>query len=583
MRYITRNWIRWDMWGTLLVFLRIPVTVALPVVTALVPKTMVDSIQSGTDVRAFVQILAVLSLGVLALALFDKVLEAHLQAFQAGISMHYAVEMMEKLLHLQYETLESYEGRTLYQRCKKFAFEGANADGAWAAVRLVGLLTSVVGIVTYSALFSRVSPWLLVIIFASCVLEYYSYYKAIQYGNRTENEMAKGEMQFFYFYRLATDPEAGKDIRLGGAAGWLLRHLEGAVREYLEIMHWYTKKVSKLTVLQMLCTILRDGASFAFIIAAVLQGSLQMGDFLFYFTLTVGFSDWLNDISGHIVSLSRIAWECDHYRVFMELPESESGAGKTRVTDIERIEFRHVSFAYPSGEAVLRDINLVFHAGENIAIVGENGAGKTTLIKLLCGLYRPTEGTILINGTDLKDLDMEQYFCLTSAIFQDYMVLPASIWENITLGAETSKEEVEGVLRQVGLEEKLGQIGFDTKLGKRLDTEALALSGGETQRLLLARALFKKAPLLILDEPAAALDSIAEEQLYLNYRDLTEERLSVFISHRLNSTRFCDRILYLSHGQVLEEGSHEQLLARGGAYKKMFDVQGRYYHEGVEF
>ncbi len=230
---------------------------------------------------------------------------------------------------------------------------------------------------------------------------------------------------------------------------------------------------------------------------------------------------------------------------------------------------------------VLKHISFTIKKGERIAVVGENGAGKTTLIKLLCGLYTPTSGQILINGQDIRQLDEKAYFKSLSVLFQDYTLLPMSIAENITLSQPYDRQKAKKVLVQVGLTEKVKKLkdGLDTKLGQRLNEQTASLSGGELQRLLFARALYKDSPILILDEPTAALDPLAEEALYLQYFGLTKDKISVFISHRLNSTKFSDRILFMRDGEIAEQGSHEELMALRGNYWDMYNVQGFYYRE----
>ena len=237
---------------------------------------------------------------------------------------------------------------------------------------------------------------------------------------------------------------------------------------------------------------------------------------------------------------------------------------------------------------VLKKINLTIKSGEKLAIVGENGAGKTTFVKLLCGLLRPKEGTISVNGIDMTDFEPEDYRNLFSAVFQKSGVLPVSIRDNIALNILDDSaprkqtqlsEQVWRCLRMANLEEKVRSLpeGLDTYLVKQIAEHGMELSGGELQRLLLARALYKDAPVLILDEPTAALDPIAENEIYQAYHKLTEGKTSVFISHRLASTRFCDRILVMENGEIVEAGTHDELIAQKGKYAEMFQVQSRYY------
>jgi len=581
-KYIIQNWLRWDWKGCVVVFAKIPVLLAVPILGALIPKIIINAAETGSKIEECIGLITLISVAALMAKWLKRAVEAREVEFQAIVSMNYAVELLEKLMNVDYRWLESYQGRALFQRCKNFAFGGPQSDGAWAAVRLSGLISSLVGIATYSVLFVQVDVMLIVIILVTSLFEFLTYAKTIEYGDYTAGEMVKGEMSMYYFYRTATDPEAGKEVRLSRAAEWLKAHIRRAAEKYLQVMHWYTMRVTRLGGLQMLLTIIRDSATFYFLIAAVLRGDLLVGDFVFYFGLVIGFSEWLSGISGHIGSLKRIHKECDHYREFLELPDQEEEAVGIDLGEIKSIEFQNVSFSYDADEPVLKNVSFKVRKGDKIAIVGSNGAGKTTLIKLLCGLYEPTSGRVLINGTDLAQVNKGKYFKDIAAIFQDYFILPASIKENIVLDGETAEHKLASILEQLGWKQSGAQYDMLAQVGRKKGSDTMDLSGGEKQKLLLARALYKRGSLLLLDEPTAALDPIAEEELYLQYNDLTQGLISFFVSHRLNSTRFCDRILFLENGEITEEGSHEELLQLGGMYKKMYDTQGVYYQEAFD-
>lgn len=248
------------------------------------------------------------------------------------------------------------------------------------------------------------------------------------------------------------------------------------------------------------------------------------------------------------------------------------------------VELENLSFTYPGQEEpVLSHINLVIRPGERLALIGLNGAGKTTLVKLLCGFYQPTTGKILINGIPTAEFSREEYYSLVSVLFQDSCMLPVTLDENLTGHSpeDTDQERLTWALRISGFYEKyesLPQKGR-TLLVREANEEALDFSGGERQKLLFARAVYKEAPLLILDEPTAALDPIAENELYMKYGEAVKGRTCVYISHRLSSTRFCDRICLLSGGKILEEGTHDELMKKGGSYAELYEVQSRYYKE----
>ena len=223
--------------------------------------------------------------------------------------------------------------------------------------------------------------------------------------------------------------------------------------------------------------------------------------------------------------------------------------------------------------------------GEILGFLGPNGAGKTTLVKLMCGFYYPSEGEIKLNGHAIADYNIEDYYSLFSAVFQDIYLLPVTIAEFVSSSEkEIDRDRVMDVIRQAGLADKINSLpnGIDSRLMKGVFDDSIEMSGGEKQKLMLARALYKDAPVIVLDEPTAALDPIAENELYLKYNELTANKTSVYISHRLASTRFCDRIVYLENGEIVESGSHDELMKLGGKYAHMFELQSHYYKEDVE-
>ena len=237
-----------------------------------------------------------------------------------------------------------------------------------------------------------------------------------------------------------------------------------------------------------------------------------------------------------------------------------------------------------SSGQIFRHFNLTIRGGEKIALVGVNGAGKTTFVKLLCGIYDPQEGRILLNGIDRREFPRAEVYQLFSAVFQEKFLPSFRVGESVSLQKEWDREKVWKALEDAGLKEVFQERGVspDSYYGKYIDEEGLELSGGQEQRFLLARALYKDAPVLVLDEPTAALDPIAESEVYDSYLKFSRDKTAVFISHRLASTRFSDRILLLDEGRILEEGTHQELMDRGGKYAEMFQVQSNYYARTVK-
>ncbi len=282
-----------------------------------------------------------------------------------------------------------------------------------------------------------------------------------------------------------------------------------------------------------------------------------------------GLRQWLTDLYDSALRLNY---------AFLEKRE------RAYLTAPYELQLEDVSYRYPGAEKnTIAHMSLTLHPGENLAIVGLNGAGKTTLVKLICGFLDPTGGRVLLNGQDIRQYNRRDYYKLFEAVFQDFSVLSCTVAENVAQAMDgIDEEKVRYCLDQAGLTEKITSLpaGIKTHVGRDVYLDGVEFSGGQTQRLMLARALYKDAPILVLDEPTAALDPIAEDDIYQKYNEMTRGRTSLFISHRLASTRFCDRILFLENGRVVEEGTHDQLMAQNGGYAKLFAVQSKYYKEG---
>jgi len=380
--------------------------------------------------------------------------------------------------------------------------------------------------------------------------------------------------------------KAGKDLRLYQIKPWFLQIFDSLLRQDNARQVRMSKKEYLTAISDAVIILLRDGAAYCFLIWYIMNGRIGISDFVLYFGAIAGFGAFVSGMIRGVTDIQRCSLDITTIREYLEIPDKSNrgpGVPLPQKGDLPvSITFRDVSFRYTeNGEYILNHLNLHIAAGQKLALVGANGAGKTTLVKLLCGFYRPTSGEILINDTPLQAFNRDELYSLYSAVFQDIMILPFPAAKNIALKNEgqIDRSRVRECLRLAGLSERLPNL--DLPLTKVMQKDGIELSGGEQQKLMLARALYKDAPVLLLDEPTAALDPIAESELYQKYNELAIDKTSVFISHRLASTHFCDQIAFIKDGHVAELGTHRELMALGGAYAEMFHIQSHYYREAA--
>lgn len=454
---------------------------------------------------------------------------------------------------------------------------------------LCELLQNVCGFIIYLLIISDIDPVLIIVIIITCLISF----SVSGQINRKEYEMREEENKYYtkksYLRKTSESISIAKDIRIFGLKDWLCELLD----KVHDIYRDYRLKQSRLKILRdivdTVCTVARNGIAYVYLINMVISGSIDAATFVLYFAAVSGFSNWLAEILEKLSTLQKESLDINKVRSFLEYPEPFNLGKGEMIDSAEAYEIRlkGVSYRYPGAKKdTIHKMDLTIKAGEKLAIVGLNGAGKTTLVKLICGLIDPSEGRVLLNGVDIRRFDRKEYYRLFSAVFQEFSILDVTLAECITQSTEPYDEDkMRECIENAGLTDLIAKLskGLETHFGKDVFEDGVAFSGGQTQRLMLARALYKGGALLILDEPTAALDPIAENDIYMKYDTMTRGKTSVFISHRLASTRFCDRILFLKDGAICEEGDHESLLSLGGEYSQLFEVQSRYYQEGKEF
>lgn len=493
----------------------------------------------------------------------------------------------KKMATTSYQNVNDERFKTLKIKVQEsISSNSAATEAVWTT--LTNLAANIVGFVFYVVLMSSIQPLLLVVILATTGISYFISNYLNGWGYRHREEESEYSSQIYYLDRCSSDLSVAKDIRIFGLRPWIDDLYTKSMAAYTAFQSMAQGVYIWASILDLVLTFLRNAIAYAYLIGLVLENGLSVSEFLLFFGAVDGFTAWVSGILGGFNTLYKQSLDISTVRECLEYPEPFKFEDGEHIEAEENrqyeIRLENVSYRYPSADKdTLTNINLTLHPGEKLAVVGLNGAGKTTLIKLICGFLDPTEGRVLLDGKDIRDYNRRDYYKMFSAVFQDFSLLAGTIATNVAQDiVGIDMERVRECVGKAGLRKKVEALrdGYETHLNREVFEDAILLSGGETQRLMLARALYKNAPFIVLDEPTAALDPIAESEMYQKYNEMTSGKSSIYISHRLASTRFCDRIIMIADGSIGEEGTHEELLKAGGKYAELFEVQSKYYKEG---
>ena len=593
------------------------VAICLPLLNARLPKLVLQGLEERWELMRFAAVLLLL-VAVLAVAnMLQAALKAYMRRMQGPFEDDFNLRLLKKRLRVDYELLESRkfneDAHAVYDSLYRPHSVVRDSSMIWQQS-----LTAAGGLLLYGLILLRQSPLVPLLVLVPALLVFLLKRKAMRKDHELRPAADEAARKMRYVEERGWDLKAGKDIRMYGLGGWLLSILKRE-RETGEanVRRWENGYLAANLCDALLC-FGRDAGAYLYFILQIVQGNLPVSDFVWYISVVSSCQQACSAFLENVELLGRLSFDYSRLRLFLEsgegdifqgtgaeecekIPPEESGktgagaerggrkavpdsAAFSRTKEAVSIELEHVSFTYPGSRVpTLKDLNLTIRPGEKIALVGLNGAGKSTLVKLLCGLYRPTSGTIRVGGRPISSFGKEEYFSMIAAVFQDVKLLPLTIAQNVASdnGEDIDRQRVRQCLSLAGLWEMVDGLPRkeDTPLGRGVLDDGIDLSGGERQKVWMARAFYKEASILILDEPTAALDPLAEQEIYEKYVQMSEGKTSLFISHRLASTRFCDRIVLLENGRITEQGSHEELMEKNGAYAGLFEVQGRYYRK----
>lgn len=565
-----------------------PLGALTSVVAAYLPKTVLDCVESKSEISDLLIKVGVMSAVLIVFSYLQGVLQNKSwtgRNLARDILLHRLI--CNKVMSMDYNNYTYNETRVLREKAW-------NAIHGWdgSVARFIELnctaASSFFGFSAFTAIIVNCNPWfipILVLCYGISMLGWMIFQK---WKDKMKDKVAEIFLRLHYVTYRSKDFSNAKDVRIYNMSDFLMKKID---KHLDDANGWNILRNNGHYINCMLEDVFKFGVSIAayiYLIHLKLNSDMTLGDFSLYFGAITGFGQWLARLVDSISEIISGAHNVSDFRGFLDIEDKmNKGKGEKLPSGKElpcEIELKNLTFSYDEAEKPSVDnLSLKINKGERIAVVGVNGAGKSTLVKLICGLFIPQEGQVLINGVDSRLFNRDEYYELFSTLFQDCSLLPATVAKNIALCEENKidRNRLRECMRLAGILDKVESLPQkeNTLLVREVHEGAVAFSGGELQRLLLARALYKDAPIIILDEPTAALDPIAENDMYLKYSELTKDKTAIYISHRLSSTRFCDRIILLDDAKIAETGTHEELLALGGKYAEMFETQSKYYRE----
>ena len=585
---ITLAWTSREKKVLILSLLSAMLTVGLNLVNLYVSPVILSAVERHTSISELILTIAGFVLGLMLISAASTYVDANTMYGRISVRCELINLLNKKAATTSYPNVDNNEFQALLAKSSDcINTNQAATEAIWTT--LTTLTANLLGFVIYVSLLASIQPLLILVILITTAVSYGISHVVNGYWYRHRKEEAEYEKHMIYLSECARDLSAAKDIRIFGMRPWLEELYRKALNAYTAFHARAQGVYIWAKIADLVLTFLRNAIAYAYLIGLVIQSGLDVADFLLFFTAVNGFAGWVSGILSGFNTLNLQSLDISTVRECLEYKEPfrfddgehlEAEAGRAY-----EIRLEHVSFRYPGArEDTLTDISLTLHPGEKLAVVGLNGAGKTTLIKLICGFLDPTKGRVLLDGKDIRGYNRADYYTLFSAVFQDFSLLAGTIAVNVAQD-ETAidRDRVMECIDKAGLRAKIESLpdGCDTYLNREVYEDAILLSGGETQRLMLARALYKNAPFIVLDEPTAALDPIAESDIYQRYHEMTAGKSSIYISHRLASTRFCDRIILIENAGIAEEGTHEELLStirqnQGGGGWGLYRVMANY-------
>ncbi len=552
-----------------------------PFVLLIIPKYILDELASERRVDVTLRYIAYYAAAVVGFNLISLIISRFGSDQSMKIDHRVAMDQHTKWLHMDYDKFENGRVRDLEARSVSAA-EPRN----FAEDKVLGFISNLIRLGGYTYIIMSLHPIMILFILTVIAANTLIARRSAKLGYEYTTAMTRLSRRFNYIFRTMVDFKVGKDVRINGADSWLKSKFEKESEEYIRDHRAQQRRLLGINTLSDIIGLIQTVVMYGYCGYLAISGGITVGSFTVFLGALTAFTGTFHEFVKRFPALGLLSKYIDDYREFLRCAEHEGKELET--SDISAlpehcdIEFVNVSFKYPDTDRyVLKNINIKIKAGERLSIVGYNGAGKSTFIKLLCRFYKPTEGKILLGGVDISTYPLPEYRRRLAVVFQDYQLFYMSVRYNIVLNLEEDPERVRKALAESGILEKIEGLenGIDTSYGRILYYHSRDFSGGETQKIACARAYYRDSPIVILDEPTSALDPVAETQLYGRFNEIIGDKTAVYISHRLASVKFCDSIAVFADGELVERGTHAELMKKNGIYADMFTKQAHYYIE----
>lgn len=574
---LLKTW-RYEKRVILIVVLQAIFGIVVPLAGAALPALVINGISNHMGSSIVLKIAIVLGMLLLCNVTMTYISNIY-ETYLLNNKMGFLSELFRKKMKLDYAYIESAEGQNKYENALMSILN--DNSGIPGMISLIGpVMGNVLGLVVNLIVLSEFNWYIVIVLIITAIIHLFIAAKIRVRQNTLREPAAESAKQLNYMFHYVVETTSAREIKVFSMQSWLQNTIDHIIQMRLAIANKSTSYNFYLAFSDSFMLIIRDAFAYFVTIYAVFANQIEVWEFVLYFGLIACVSTYFTELSNNLASLGQKNMEIITYREFVDKKCSDTGMELNKNEKI-RIELKDVSFKFKEdGPYILKDINLTLDGNEKIALVGENGAGKSTLVKIICGLYKPTTGKVLVNGIDLEKIKLSDYQKFLATAFQDTYVLPMSIGENIAFEEATSDvEEIRKCLKMAGLD---GELLDETKpLTKMLFSNGIVPSGGQEQKIVLARVAYKliygKAQVLILDEPTAAMDAISEKNFYEKYINLAKDKNCILISHRLKSTSFCDSIIVMENGKIIERGTHESLMQGDTHYKSMYQIQSSYY------